>query len=252
MSGSGAHRESSAWVVRPRPVAAPRLRLFCLPHAGGGPAIFHRWARVLPPQLDLCAVHLPGRGARVDEPAHTRLSPLLAELEAALRPWLDAPFAFFGHSLGAVLGFELARRLQGQGPAPRRLFASACAAPHLLPANRRLHDLPRAEFLDALRAMGGTPPQLFAEQGWLDQMLPVVRADLTLFETYAYEEGPPLRCAITALGGRADTRASPSQLQAWAAHTGADFRLRLFAGGHFYWQEAQDEVLAAVVQDLDW
>src|SRR5438552_2333015 len=151
------------WVLRPRPDPRARLRLFCFPYAGGGASQFRTWAEGLPPEVELCPVQLPGREGRLRETPFTRIAPLVAALVTALRGYLDTPYAFFGHSLGALVGFELARALRRTGgPGPRGLLVSAYRAPDLPDPDPPLHLLSSPAFWDELRRLNGTPPEVLA------------------------------------------------------------------------------------------
>jgi medium-chain acyl-[acyl-carrier-protein] hydrolase len=239
------------WIVRPRPSPRARLRLFCLPHAGGGASAFRAWADALPPEVDVCPVQLPGRENRVAEPAFDRAPPLVEALADALEPLLALPFALFGHSNGALVGFELARTLRMRGrPGPAHLFASGRRAPHLPSGRPPTHHLPDAEFLADLQELGGIPPQILEHRELLEVLLPTLRADVAIHETYEFGEQPPLACPITAYGGLADPKVSREQLQAWDRHTAASFVMRLFPGGHFYLQEERAAVLRTLSGDL--
>lgn len=191
------------------------------------------------------AIQLPGRGIRFREAPYQRLQPLVQALAAALEPLLhDAPFAFFGHSLGALLAFELIHTLQARGFAANALIASACHAPQLLPTGEQLHALPRPELLEALKRINGTPPELFDDEGIFDLLLPMLRADIAVYETYIYQPRQPLDCLLIACGGRDDTRVAPWQVEAWREQAGGPFEAHLFAGDHFYLNEAQPRLMA--------
>jgi medium-chain acyl-[acyl-carrier-protein] hydrolase len=188
--------------------------------------------------VEVCPVQLPGRGTRLMERPFTRVVPLVAALADALHPFLDRPFAFFGHSLGTLVSFALARRLRSRyGAGPAHLFVSAGPAPHLPHRHSPIHDLPDKDFLGALRQMNGTPTELLDHRELMELMLPVLRADFALYETYAYSTEPPLDCPITAFGGLHDLRVNDGDLQAWQAHTTASFSIRKFPGGHFFLNE---------------
>lgn len=239
------------WLVRPRPLTAPAQRLFCFAHAGGSPAIFHSWSAALPETVELCAVQLPGRGRRYDDPPYSRMEPLIKALAPALRPALDVPFALFGHSLGALVAFELARTLQAEGRAAAFLLAAGCPAPQSLPPDEILHTLSKDDLLAALRRLNGIAPQLWEEKELLDLLLPALRADLALYETYEYCQGPPLSCPIIAAAGRQDPRARASQLEGWRRQTGARFDLHLFPGDHFFLNSARSRLLRLIRRELD-
>ncbi|HEX2079482.1 MAG TPA: thioesterase domain-containing protein [Longimicrobium sp.] len=240
------------WITRPRPSPRARLRLLCLPHAGGGASSFRGWADALPPEVEVCPVQLPGRENRVAEPAFDRVPPLVEALADAVEPLLSLPFALFGHSNGALIGFELARTLRARGrPGPAHLFASGRRAPDLPSGRPPTHHLPDAEFLAELQALGGVPAQILEHPELLAMLLPTLRADVAIHETYAFHEEPPLASPITAYGGLADPRVSREQLEGWGRHTAGPFVMRLFPGGHFYLQEQQrTAVLRTLAADL--
>jgi medium-chain acyl-[acyl-carrier-protein] hydrolase len=199
----------------------------------------------MPEGIELCAIQLPGREQRFAEPCFDRLDPLLDALMPVLNPWLDRPFVLFGHSLGALVAFELARRLADVPPAG--VVASAFRAPHL-PAERALSGLPDAEFVAEIARLGGTPPELLGDAELMEAMLPALRADFALAESYRHEPGMRLAAPIVAMGGAADPWVGAEALGDWAAHTGAGFRLRLFRGGHFYLVEERGEVIAELAR----
>src|ERR1700694_2711560 len=152
------------WIVRRKPGPHTRRRLFCFPYAGAGASIFRAWPDGLPTDVEVCPVQFPGRGTRLMERPFTRLSPLVEALAQALVPLLDKPFAFFGHSLGALVGFELARQLRRQtGVQPVRLFVSADRAPQIPPRDRPIHALPKGEFLVELRRLNGIPRKVLED-----------------------------------------------------------------------------------------
>ncbi|MFZ0658333.1 MAG: alpha/beta fold hydrolase [Candidatus Binataceae bacterium] len=212
-----------------------RLRLFCFPYAGAGALIYRTWAEALPSDVEVCPVQLPGRGARSMELPFTQLSPLLEALTPALAPLLDKPFAFFGHSLGALVSFELARRIgRDYGVSPVRLFVSASRAPQIPRRGSLIHNLPRDEFLAELRSLNGMPPELLDHREFMELMLPLLRADFAVYETYEYSTEPPLDCPISAFGGMQDRRVSNADLEGWHAQTKASFSLQMFQGDHFF------------------
>ena len=236
--------------VRPRPGA--KVRLFCFPYAGGGASVFRGWADGLPGSVEVRPVQLPGRETRFGEPAFTRLPPLVEALAEALRPCLDRPFAFFGHSLGALVAFELARRLhRGHDVQPVCLFVSGCGAPPTRTPETSLHTLPAAAFREGLRRLNGTPQEVLDNDDLMDFLFPTLRADFALCETYAYRAGPPLDCPVSALGGLGDDRVSRDDLDAWREQTTGPFRLRMLPGNHFFLQTAQQPLLQAVAQELE-
>ncbi len=213
--------------------------------------MYRRWATALPAGIELAAVQLPGRESRLAERAIDRMGHLVAALATALRPHLDRPFAFFGHSLGALVAFELARRLAREGrPGPVHLFAAARRAPQVAGTQPPCHDLPEPQFRAALARMGGTPPQVLDNDELMRLLAPTLRADFALAETYRYEPGPPLDCPFTVLGGLADVNTSALQLQGWAEHTRSTFGLQMLPGGHFFIHSALARVLEVVTEAL--
>ncbi|HOA25295.1 MAG TPA: alpha/beta fold hydrolase [Aggregatilineales bacterium] len=236
--------------MTPRANGAARLRLFCLPHAGGGASTYHTWAGLLPPDVEVCAVQLPGRETRISEPPMTDLPSLVEALAGALLPCLDRPFALFGHSMGALLGFELARVLEAQGLRAERLFVSAHRAPHLPDRDEPISTLPEPDFLNEIRRLNGTPPEVLADDELRALVLPVLRADFAMIEAYTYREGEPLSSPITALGGLADGSVTREELEAWGAHTRAGFVVRMFPGDHFYIQSARPLLMQIIAREL--
>ena len=227
------------WLPPRRAGAPAAIRLLALPYAGGDTSIFARWADLLPREIELCPVQLPGRGRRALEPAHAALGPLVGAIADAItdEPGLPAPLAIFGHSMGALIGFELARELRRRGgPGPRHLLVGGRPAPQLPPRDGPLSNLPDAELFERLHQRYGYA--LPAAGGPLDELLeamrPTVRADLRVSEGYAYAEEPPLDCPITAFGGLADPTLSREELDAWRHQTLGPFGTRMLPGGHFF------------------
>ena len=226
-------------------------RLFCFTHAGGGAAFFHPWRQALLPEIDVCPIILPGREARLREQPYTRIEQLLDPLLDALAPYLDRPFAVFGHSMGSVVAYETARRLEAAGgPQPICLFASGRRAP-TLPARREpLHRLQGDAFLHAVSTLNGVPDQVLRQPEVFTLFLPALRADFELNEVYAPLPGPRLHCPVSALTGDADPEVDLDEMAAWRAVTEGPFTLRVFRGDHFYLKGAPADLLAALRADL--
>jgi medium-chain acyl-[acyl-carrier-protein] hydrolase len=236
-------------VLSPNPRS--RARLFCFPYAGGSAVIFRDWARALPPDVEVCAAMLPGRGSRMLEPSQTRLSAVVAHLTDAITPYLDKPFAFFGHSMGALTAFDLARGLRREvGVEPKHLFVSGCRAPHLPDPDPPPYNLPDPEFIEFLRNLNGTPEEVLEKQELMDLMMPLLRADFEAVSTYAYAAGQPLSCPLTAYGGLRDCTVSQEELAAWSEHTTAGFALRMFDGDHFFIHQAATQLLSTLGREL--
>jgi medium-chain acyl-[acyl-carrier-protein] hydrolase len=242
----------SDWVTFPRPAPQARLRLFCFPYAGGNAMIYRSWPMGLPPTVEICAVQLPGHGSRLGEPAFDRLVPLVQALAPQLYPYLDKPYAFFGHSMGAIISFELARLLRKehrQGPA--RLFVSGHREPRIKDAGPTTFDLPMAEFIERLRRLNGTPKEVLEHPELINLMTPVLRADFAISETYEYIDEKPLECDLTAFGGVGDIEVTRKHLEAWRLQTSANFNLRMFPGDHFFLNTARPSLLQALSLDLE-
>jgi medium-chain acyl-[acyl-carrier-protein] hydrolase len=239
------------WLICGKPPTQARLRLFCFPYAGGSASIYSGWSKSLPETVEVCAVQLPGRGSRLLEKAMSRMPELVEAVAQALRPQLDKPFAFFGHSMGATISFELARRLRQEGQAePVHLFVSGSRAPQARNREPATYDLPEAEFMDELRRLKGTPAEVLEHPELMSLMMPVLRADFALIQTYAYKAAAPLSCPITAFGGLQDEAVSERQLQAWQAQTSAQFSLEMIEGDHFFIHSSQKRLLASLAKEL--
>ena len=242
---------TNRWISRPRANPRARLRLFCIAHAGGGASAFRGWAEGLPPEVEVCPVQLPGRENRFSERPFDRVDPLAAALADAVRPWLDLPWALFGHSNGALIGFELARTLRARGlSGPRHLFPSGRRAPDMPAQGRAISHLPDDEFLADLAELGGMPRELLENSEIMQMLVPVLRADMALHETYEFREEAPLDCPITAYGGLADAKTTREAVEAWGRHTRGPFVVRMFPGGHFFHQSEREEFLRVFSADL--
>ena len=242
---------SNSWIACSGPSPRARLRLFCFPYAGGGASIFRAWADDLPPSIQVCPVQLPGRESRLREPLFTRLESLVATLGQAIRPYLSMPFAFWGHSLGALICFELARTLaQQNAPDPIHLFVSGRSAPQIQSTGSSIHQLPDPEFIAELDRLNGTPAEVLQNAELMGLLLPVLRADFAVNESYIYAAGEPLDCPISAFGGLQDNLTSRDKLEAWRHQTRGAFTLRMFPGDHFFLHNTRAALLHALAQDV--
>lgn len=235
----------------PAPALDPgAIQLFCLPHAGAGASAYRDWPALLAPGIEAIPVQLPGRESRHREPALHSAVRLAAELEGPVARRAGAHYAFFGHSMGALLSYELAYLLSELGEPPKHLFVSGLGAPHLPPEGPRLHDLPDDELLSVVAKLEGTSPEVLAQPELVQLLLPLLRADLQVWETYTPREDPVLQVPITAMGGRRDRGVGLDRLRAWGTLTSADFHLAVFDGGHFYHHAAPDEVAELIKRRL--
>jgi medium-chain acyl-[acyl-carrier-protein] hydrolase len=224
-----------SWVVAPPTATEGATRLFCFPAAGSGAASFRLWPALLAPGIDVYRIQPPGRETRFNEGLVRSMDDYVDGLLPDLLPVLEDPFAFFGHSMGALVAFHVARRLRRDGgPLPRHLLVSAFRSPQA-PPMKRVHELADGDFIRELReTYDGIPEQLLKEPEVMALMLPIVRADLAVAASHRYEAGPPLACPITAFGGLGDRWVDEGQLGEWCVQTSGPFRLRMFPGNHYY------------------
>lgn len=239
------------WLAHYRPLSAARIRLFCFPYSGADASLFYRWPESLPPSAEVCPMQLPGRGTRLSEPLFTSVEPLVEACGTALRPHFDRPFAFFGHSLGALIAFELTRWCRRNLKLePVRLFVSGCGAPQLPERETAMHHLPDAEFLEALRDLNGTPDAVLAQPELRELILPILRADFTICETYAYADEPSLACPVSAYGGLQDVHVGRERLEAWREQTSGPVQVRMFPGDHFFINSDRALLMRVLAQEL--
>lgn len=239
------------WIFHLRPNPQAQLQLFFFPHGGGSAQAFYSWKDEFPEEVALYAIQLPGRGARLKEPPMTRLTPLVQELGRVIGPYLEKPFAFFGHSIGALIAFELARELRKMSDHfPKQLFVSARHAPQIADPMSPIHHLSDAEFLKEIERYNGIPREILEEADLMQMTLPALRADLECVETYVYLEESPLVCPISCYGGRDDPTVSYEQLEAWREQTCASFSVKIFPGEHFFIQTHRSLFLRALTEEL--
>lgn len=242
---------TNPWISLPRLNPQASLRLFCFPYAGGSALIYRNWQESFPSTIEVCPVQLPGRGGRMKEKPFTALMPLVEALGQALLPFLDKPFAFFGHSMGTLIGYELAQLLRRENSlSPTNLFLSGHSAPQLKQQERLTYNLPEDEFIEVLRRLNGTPTEVLEHPELIRLMLPLLRADFEAVQTYSYTPYPPLDCPITALGGISDTEVPEEAIQAWREQTNGRFSARMFPGDHFFLHTSERQLINVVVQEL--
>lgn len=243
--------ESTTWVQHCGRQPQARLRLFCFPYAGGAAHVFRSWPAMLPPTVEVNPVLLPGRGSRLRETPFTRMRPLAEAALQALLPFFDRPFALFGHSMGAAISFEIARLLRGGGgPRPLALFVSGCQSPQLPDPQAPSYHLPEPQFLERLHELNGTAVGVLDHPELLQLILPLLRADFELCQTYQYTHEPPLRLPIVAFGGAEDTEVDYAQLAAWREQTTGPFSLHMLPGDHFFINTSQPSLLQVISKEL--
>jgi medium-chain acyl-[acyl-carrier-protein] hydrolase len=230
--------------------AAPGLRMLCFPHAGAGAAAYLPWAAQLAPAVRLTVAQLPGREDRMREPPIRRMELLVDALVQVLRDVVEPPFAIFGHSMGALIGFEVARRLRQTGlPEPAWLIASGHAAPNTPDTRSHISHLPESEFISAAKKLNGFPEAILQIPELLKMVTPILRADFQLHESYRYLEGAPLDCPISVFGGTGDD-VRTEDLARWEELTTASCSLRMLPGDHFFVNTAREELTRAIWADL--
>ena len=233
-----------------RPVKDAPLRLFCFPYAGGGVTAFRTWPDYLPHNIELQTLEMPGREAQLRLPSFVRVEPLVRAIGDAIKDYMDRPFAFFGHSMGGLVSFELARLLRREGATqPAALFVSGRRPPHL-PIEPPTYNLPEDEFIEELRRMGGTPEEVLTHPELLTLLLPTLRSDFELCQTYSHTEEPPFTFPITAFGGLNDQFVPREEMDRWREQTTGPFQLRMFPGDHFFLHSSQALLLQMLSRDL--
>jgi medium-chain acyl-[acyl-carrier-protein] hydrolase len=227
------------------------LRLFCFPYAGGGALSFRSWADSFPQTIEVCAVDIPGRGTQIKFPPFTRVEPIVDAIASALIPHLDRPFAFFGHSMGGSIGFELTRLLRRKyARSPAHLFISGRPAPQIPLKKPPIHALPEPSFLEELRRLQGTPEEVLANTELMQLLLPILKADFEVLETYSYSNESPLDCPITVFGGWQDREVDRDELKAWKEQTRTTFSLYMLPGDRFFIHSAQTLLLEKITEQL--
>jgi medium-chain acyl-[acyl-carrier-protein] hydrolase len=235
--------------LAPKPFA--RLRLFCFPYAGGDAlTIFRKWPQVLPATVEICPVQIPGRGIRLAEPPFTSLVSIVEAIGEAIGPHLDKPFAFFGHSMGAMISFELSRLLRRErGLKPQVLFVSGRAAPQIPDWAPPTYNLPEPEFLEELKKINGTPREALEHPELMKLMLPILKADFQICQTHTYVSEAPLACPITVFGGIKD-KTTRENLEAWSEQTVDHFSLHLLPSDHFFIKTEENTLLRILFSRL--
>lgn len=244
-------RLTSAWLLNFVPRAETSVRVFCFHYAGGNANIFRGWDNAAPDDIHIVPVELPGHGSRLGEPLLDSISDIVRATAQGIAGYLDKPFVFFGHSMGALISFELARFLRRYFlPQPMHIFVSAHAAPHLSKDREPIHRLPEDELTHKLKSLNGTPDAVLTNPELRELFLPIIRNDFKACETFTFKPGLPLTCPITVYGGIDDADVGKEELMGWEQHTTAGIQVRLFTGDHFFLHSHEKEVLQTFVNDL--
>jgi surfactin synthase thioesterase subunit len=251
-SDKGSDVVKSEWFFHPRPQPEAAIRLFCFPQAGGAAAAYRDWPAGLPESVEVLAIQAPGRGWRLKEPAYADLSNLVEAACDAMRPQLTCPYALFGHSMGAVVAFEVASRLTREGSEPAALFVAAWQSPGLPNSHPSFEHLSDSEFVEAIdQRFGGIPDVIRNSPEMLALLLPTLRTDVTALANYRYRPEGILSTPVYALGGTEDPTVTEHELSAWREVTRGPFLSRMFRGDHFFIDSSRSEVLALVASALD-
>lgn len=237
-----------SWIAYRKPQPEARVRLFCFPYAGAGASLYRLWQDEMSPAVEVCPVQLPGRESRVMHKPFDRIEPLVRILTDVLQPLMDKPFALFGHSMGALISFVFARHLRSADMSlPVHLFLSGYQAPPRPNKLPPISHLSESGFIDGLRRFKQTPEEVLQTPELLELLLPTLRADFSLYETYVHEEAPPLPGPITAFGGTEDEWVDRDDLEAWGEHTQHACEVHQIPGGHFF-VNTQYPVIAKTIQ----
>jgi medium-chain acyl-[acyl-carrier-protein] hydrolase len=241
----GRARDGNAFVLILRKAASEsgRIRLICFPYAGGSPYLFQSWLGLLAGHIELAVIQLPGHAARIKEAPYHRWDTLVSDCRAALGPLLAEPHAFYGHSFGGRLAYEIARHETGR---TRGLFVSACRSPGCPQQRPYMHELGDSQFAATVRAMGGTPAEVFCNAELMRLFLPVLRAEIRLAELWAGTGPPPLTMPVTALYGQDDSVETHASMRNWPACSRAGGELIKVPGGHFFVETHRHEVVRII------
>lgn len=238
--------KATPWLLR-RAGVRPRIQLYCFPYAGGNAAHFLGWQSALGPDVEICAVQLPGRGGRLVEPPLRSIDEIVSALTHVFPRSPHQPYALFGHSLGGLLAFELARLLIAPDHTPPcHLFVSGCSAPRYRKLIEPLNEFDDDALIEQLRGYNGTPSELLDHRELMTLMFPAIRADFFMAREYLYKTGPKLKIPITVLAGRADLHDRPEQIDGWQLETDEGVETVWFDGDHFFIDSHQAAVLSVV------
>jgi pyochelin biosynthetic protein PchC len=240
---------SRLWIRRFHPVENPAVRVVCLPHAGGNASFYFSMSAALTPAVETLSVQYPGRHDRRKEPCIESIPQLAEAFFIALLEWTDRPLALFGHSMGAILAFEVARRLEQRiGKPPVQLFASGRRSPSTV-RDERVHTMDDERLISEVVALNGTDLRLL-DDDMLRIVLPPIRSDYRAIENYRCAASATVSCPITVLTGDSDPRTTGAEAEAWRLHTAGEFRVETFSGGHFFLNGHQDAIVRLIIESL--
>lgn len=238
--------ENDAWIVA-RPATSARARIFCFSYAGGNAASYMQWNNDLSPYVQVCAIQIPGRGARFNEPSITDFSILIPQIANSIAAYNDLPFFFFGHSLGALIAYEVCHHLNKNNlPLPEHLIVSAANSPSSPSTIEKIGRMDSDyDIIERLRYYGGTPEELLKNKGLMQLLMPAIKADFTLLDNYRYRrDRKSLSIPLTAMGGHDDNILSKSKVANWEIETTNEFKQHWFNGGHFYFNDDRTKLIS--------
>jgi medium-chain acyl-[acyl-carrier-protein] hydrolase len=238
------------WLAHGRRSKDAEYRLFTFACAGGGASSYKGWNALIPENVDICPIQLPGRETRVADDFVVDLHDMVDGVAEAIEPFLDLPFALFGHSLGGLLAFEVARDLRHHGCCPEALVVAGTPAPHLPRTRPPVHELGEDALLEYLVGLDGTPEEILKQEWLLRMYLPVLRADMKALETYLHARDSPLDTPILALYGREDSQVSEASIHAWSVHSTRPLQTHGFTGGHFFVRESTGPLVDCIATHL--
>lgn len=242
------------WFLSSAPKCEMEVRLFCLPYAGRGASIYKEWQKLVPSWIDVCPIRLPGRETRIREPLIRDMKVMVDNLARAILPFLHDPYVLFGHSMGALITYELANRIcELRYPKPVCLFISGRAAPSVAhdSLSRPAQNLSDSEFIEEIaNNIHSTVLQLVSEPELMSVMLPILRADFELIQSYSYVTRPPLETPIIVFSGTSDSSVPPEDLKPWANCTSSHFSIEMLEGDHFFVHKS-DQVVGKILKALN-
>lgn len=241
------------WIGVRKAIPGAEARLFCFPFAGGGASVYRDWQAALGSRVEVCPVQLPGREERMGERPEASMRVLASRLADGLEPLLRGRFAFFGHSMGALIQYELTRELERRGAEmPFLLMPSARRAPHIPVQPEGIHELPDDVFVARLNARyQAIPSAVLSEPELMALFTPMLKADFRMLETYRYEDAAPLRVPMTAFSGTGDAGETTALVWKWRELTRGPFKLHVIEGGHFFVSESRGALLPAITNAIE-
>lgn len=238
---------SSKWTMAFKPNPQARMRLFCIPYAGAGASLYRDWHASIRDDVEVVGIQLPGRESRFSEPHLRSIDAIVEQLIPVISSYSDKPFVLFGHSMGALVGFELTRAFQRlRGLAPRHLIVSGTRAPFCPRGDEPIHQLDDDAFLEKIRCFNGTPKSLLQDADLMKLFTPLLRADFGVAETYQYEDRGPIWCPVTVLGGDEDEGVRLEDLHAWSRVCRSSCDQHVFRGDHFFIHKHKTAVIDLV------